>query len=65
MIGEAKVPIKLRLTTNRREAIKDADFVTTQIRVGMLEARGRDERIPLKYQRIGQETTAPEDSPRH
>ncbi|HSU80086.1 MAG TPA: 6-phospho-beta-glucosidase, partial [Candidatus Angelobacter sp.] len=40
-----------------REAIKDADFVTTQIRVGMLDARARDERIPLRYNRLGQETT--------
>jgi 6-phospho-beta-glucosidase len=57
MLDKANIPITLHLTTNRREAIKDADFVTTQIRVGMLDARARDERIPLKYNRIGQETT--------
>ncbi|GGA13947.1 6-phospho-beta-glucosidase [Paenibacillus marchantiophytorum] len=57
MLKKANVPIQVHLTFDRREAIKDADFVTTQLRVGLLEARGRDERIPLKYNCIGQETT--------
>ena len=47
---------KIHLTLDRREALKDADFVTTQFRVGLLEARIRDERIPLRYGMIGQET---------
>ncbi|MFP3325143.1 6-phospho-beta-glucosidase, partial [Planococcus sp. SIMBA_160] len=42
-----------------RAALKDADFVTTQFRVGLLEARAKDERIPLKYGVIGQETNGP------
>ncbi len=41
---------------NRREALKDADFVTTQLRVGLLNARIKDERIPLSYGMAGQET---------
>lgn len=57
MVKKAGVPINIHLSLNRREAIKDADFVTTQIRVGRLPARGRDERIPLRYNCIGQETT--------
>lgn len=57
MIQKAGVPIQLSTTLNRREAIRDADFVLTQIRVGMLEARSMDEKIPLKYGCIGQETT--------
>lgn len=57
MVAKAGVPINVHLTLDRREAIKDADFVTTQIRVGMLAARARDERIPLRYNCIGQETT--------
>lgn len=57
MIEEANVPIQLHLTLDRKEAIKDADFVTTQIRVGHLDARARDERIPLEHGLIGQETT--------
>lgn len=47
---------KIHLTLDRREALKDADFVTTQFRVGLLEARIRDEKIPLRYGMIGQET---------
>ncbi|MGL4521201.1 MAG: 6-phospho-beta-glucosidase, partial [Bacilli bacterium] len=43
-------------TLDRREALKDADFVTTQMRVGLLDARIKDERIPLENGMIGQET---------
>jgi 6-phospho-beta-glucosidase len=57
MVEKSGLPINIHLTLDRREAIKDADFVTTQIRVGLLDARARDERIPLRYNRIGQETT--------
>lgn len=57
MVQKADVPMKVHLTFDRQEAIRDADFVTTQIRVGMLDARARDERIPLRYDCIGQETT--------
>lgn len=57
MIEKAGLDINLHLTFDRREAIKDADFVTTQMRVGMLDARARDEHIPLRYNCIGQETT--------
>ncbi|MDR3318572.1 MAG: 6-phospho-beta-glucosidase [Clostridiales bacterium] len=38
------------------DCIKDADYVLTQIRVGQMDARILDERIPLKYGLIGQET---------
>ncbi len=57
MVNKSNLPINIHLTFDRREAILDADFVTTQIRVGLLDARARDERIPLRYDRIGQETT--------
>ncbi|MBO7742943.1 6-phospho-beta-glucosidase [Paenibacillus sp. MWE-103] len=57
MIAQAGVPIRVHTTLDRREAIAGADFVTTQMRVGMLEARSRDEKIPLRYGLIGQETT--------
>ncbi len=49
-------PVEVHLTLDRREALKDADFVTTQFRVGLLYARIKDERIPLSYGMIGQET---------
>lgn len=59
MVEKAGLPIEVHLTLDRREALKDADFVTTQFRVGLLEARVKDERIPLKYGVIGQETNGP------
>ncbi|QXE01655.1 6-phospho-beta-glucosidase [Terribacillus sp. DMT04] len=59
MVKEAGLPIDVHLTLDRREALKDADFVTTQFRVGLLDARAKDERIPLKYNVIGQETNGP------
>lgn len=57
MIKEAEIPIRVHLTMDRKEAIRDVDFVTTQIRVGQLDARAQDEKIPLNYNCIGQETT--------
>ena len=48
--------VKVHLTLDRREALKDADFVTTQFRVGLLEARIKDERIPFSHGMLGQET---------
>ncbi|MBY0099173.1 6-phospho-beta-glucosidase [Mesobacillus maritimus] len=59
MVKKAGVPIDIHLTLDRKAALKDADFVTTQFRVGLLEARAKDERIPLKYNVIGQETNGP------
>src|SRR5690625_3315671 len=59
MVEEAGLPIEIILTTDRKEALKDADFVTTQIRVGGLDARIKDERIPVKYGVLGQETNGP------
>lgn len=59
MVEKSGLPITVRLTLNRREALPNADFVSTQIRVGLLEARALDESIPLKYGVIGQETTGP------
>ena len=48
--------VKVYTTLNREEALKDADFVTTQFRVGQLNARIKDERIPFSYGLLGQET---------
>ncbi|MDA3931344.1 MAG: 6-phospho-beta-glucosidase [Tenericutes bacterium] len=56
MVMKAKVPMKIFLTLDRRSALKDADFVTTQFRVGQLDARVKDEKIPAKYNMLGQET---------
>ncbi|WP_276353121.1 6-phospho-beta-glucosidase [Cohnella caldifontis] len=59
MVAQAGLPIDVRLTLDRRSAIEGADFVTTQIRVGLLEARKWDEHIPNRHGVIGQETTGP------
>ncbi|ASJ56332.1 6-phospho-beta-glucosidase [Brevibacillus formosus] len=59
MVEKAGVPIEIHLTLDRRKALAGADFVTTQMRVGLLDARIKDERIPLKYGVIGQETNGP------
>jgi len=49
MINDNKFPAKVWATTNRREAIKDADFVVVMIQVGGHDAFGLDYHIPLKY----------------
>ena len=56
MVKAAGLDWQVNLTLDRREALKDADFVSTQFRVGLLDARIRDERIPLSHGMIGQET---------
>jgi len=56
MFEAAGLPTKVHLTLDRREALKDADFVTTQFRVGLLDARIKDERIPNAHGMMGQET---------
>ncbi|MCC0630222.1 MULTISPECIES: 6-phospho-beta-glucosidase [unclassified Clostridioides] len=56
MVKKAGIDMKINLTLDRREALKDADFVTTQLRVGLLDARIKDETIPLSYGVMGQET---------
>lgn len=59
MIKKSGLPITIELTFDRIKAITNADFVLTQFRVGGLDARANDERIPLKYDVIGQETVGP------
>ena len=56
MVKKANIDMEIHLTLDRREALKDADFVTTQLRVGLLDARIKDESIPLSHGLIGQET---------
>ena len=56
MVKRAGISMEINLTLDRRKALKDADFVTTQLRVGLLDARIQDERIPLSHGIIGQET---------
>lgn len=56
MWDETPYGVKVFTTLDRREALVNADFVTTQFRVGLLDARIKDERIPLLHGMLGQET---------
>ena len=49
--------IDFELTADPVEAVRDADFVITTIRVGEDDKRVDDERIALSYGLLGQETT--------
>ena len=57
MVEARGVPFKVFLTTDQRQAVADASYVTTQLRVGQMEARRRDEYLGLRHGLIGQETT--------
>ncbi len=59
MVQAAESPIEIETTLDRREAISGSDFVINQIRVGGMAARILDERVPLEFGVIGQETTGP------
>lgn len=66
-IGEAckiilkeKAPeISFSYSTEAKEAFTDIDFVMAHIRVGKYPMRELDEKIPLKYGVVGQETCGP------
>ncbi|MCG3142447.1 MAG: putative 6-phospho-beta-glucosidase [Anaerolineae bacterium] len=57
MVETRGAPFKIFLTTNRREALQGASYVTTQLRVGMMPARRNDEYLGKRHGLIGQETT--------
>jgi 6-phospho-beta-glucosidase len=57
MVKAKGEPFKVVLSTNQREAIAGASYVTTQLRVGMMPARRGDEYLGLRHGLIGQETT--------
>ncbi len=60
VILKEKAPdIKFVSTTDPQEAFTDIDFVMAHIRVGKYAMREKDEKIPLKYGVLGQETCGP------
>lgn len=59
MLGRAGFPFRLRTSTSPEDAVEEAEFVITSIRVGGLTGRAIDEKVPLSYGIIGQETTGP------
>lgn len=56
LVAHAGLSISIESTLDRVEALQGADFICAQYRVGGLQARARDESIPLRYGAIGQET---------
>ncbi len=54
-----ELPLQIETTTDLRQAVASARFVIVQVRVGGNAQRVLDEKIPLKYGIIGQETTGP------
>lgn len=59
IIKEKAPEINFVATTDPEEGFTDVDFVMAQIRVGKYEMRDKDEKIPLKYGVVGQETCGP------
>lgn len=56
LIAKSEFDIEVMATTNPKEAFEGTDYIFAQIRAGGLEMREHDEKIPLKYGLIGQET---------
>ncbi len=67
LIGTLSAPVErsstthfhITRTTDPELALKNTDFVITTFRVGGIESRVIDERVPLDHGILGQETTGP------
>ncbi|NFD29512.1 6-phospho-alpha-glucosidase [Clostridium botulinum] len=59
LLKENAPEIEFTYTTDPQEAFTDVDFCMAHIRVGKYEMREQDEKIPLKYGVVGQETCGP------
>jgi 6-phospho-beta-glucosidase len=57
MVAAQGSPFKVILSTDQRQALLGASYVTTQLRVGQMQARVKDEYLGLRHGLIGQETT--------
>ncbi len=57
MVEAKGAPFEVRLTSDQREAVKNASYVITQLRVGWMQARREDEYLGRRHGLIGQETT--------
>ena len=58
-VKENAPEIEFSYTTDPEEAFTDVDFVMCHIRVGLYAMREKDEKIPMKYNVVGQETCGP------
>ena len=59
LLKEQAPEMEFFYTTDPEEAFTDVDFVFAHIRVGKYAMREMDEKIPLKYGVVGQETCGP------
>jgi 6-phospho-beta-glucosidase len=57
MVAAKGSPFKVVLTTDQKAAVAGASYVTTQLRVGWMQARREDEYLGRRHGLIGQETT--------
>lgn len=57
MVEAKGAPFSVYLTTDQRQAVAGASYVTTQLRVGGMHARREDEYLGHRHGLIGQETT--------
>jgi len=57
MVGAKGSPFSVHLTMDQQAAIKGANYVITQLRVGWMQARREDEYLGRRHGLIGQETT--------
>ena len=56
LIDKSGFPSTISYTTDIEEAVKDAKYVLNHIRVGRMEARVRDERLPPEFGMAGDES---------
>lgn len=59
VMKETAPDVEFSYTTDPKEAFTDVDFCMAHIRVGKYAMRELDEKIPLKYGCVGQETCGP------
>lgn len=59
LLKERAPEIEFRYTIDPQNAFTDVDFVMAHIRVGKYAMREKDEKIPMKYGVVGQETCGP------
>jgi 6-phospho-beta-glucosidase len=57
LVKESGQNIQVTGTADLEEAVRGADFIMLQIRVGGLAARVRDEKLPMELGMVGNETT--------
>ena len=57
MVAAKGDPFEVYLSTDQVDGLRDADYVITQLRVGGMQARKRDEYLGKRHGLIGQETT--------